>query len=144
MIGGLLHDRSIRDKQADDEFCCMVATFRRRIFRRLRTKFRKDGIVNFCRSYSTSLHFFQLSIIPVLFTRKRILRKNWRDVVVPESVQSCFELSIHLSVKRTTHELLLKIVRGIKYRETYGMFKTRLDVFWHSYIPPIFFLKCFS
>ena len=30
--------------------------------------------------------------------RKRILSKNWRDVAVPESAQSCFELSIHLSV----------------------------------------------
>ena len=27
---------------------------------------------------------------------------------MPESVQSCFELSIHLSVKRTSHELLLR------------------------------------
>ena len=33
---------------------------------------------------------------------------------MPESVQSCFELSIHLSVKRTSRELLLKIVRGKK------------------------------
>ena len=41
-------------------------------------------------------------------------KKNWRDVAVPESVQSCFELSIHLSVKRTSRELLLKIVRGKK------------------------------
>ena len=31
---------------------------------------------------------------------------------MPESVQSCFELSIHLSVKRISRELLLKIVRG--------------------------------
>ena len=31
-------------------------------------------------------------------TRKRILRKNWRDVEVPESVQLCFELSIHFRV----------------------------------------------
>ena len=31
---------------------------------------------------------------------------------MPESVQSCFELSIHLPVKRTSRELLLKIVRG--------------------------------
>ena len=31
-----------------------------------------------------------------------------------ESVQSCFELSIHLSVERTSRELLLKIVRGKK------------------------------
>ena len=26
---------------------------------------------------------------------KGFLEKNWRDVAVPESVQSCFELSIH-------------------------------------------------
>ena len=26
----------------------------------------------------------------------------------------------------------------------YGKFKTRLDAFWHSYIPQIFFLKSFS
>ena len=26
----------------------------------------------------------------------------------------------------------------------YGKFKTRLDAFWHNYIPPIFFLKSFS
>ena len=32
-------------------------------------------------------------------TRKKILRKkNRRDVAVPESVHSCFELSIHLPV----------------------------------------------
>ena len=31
-------------------------------------------------------------------TRERILKKTWRDVAVPESVQSCFALSIHLSV----------------------------------------------
>ena len=60
---------------------------------------------------------------------------------MPESVQSCFELFIHLSVKRTSRELLLKIVRGKKYREMYGKFKTQLDAFWHSYIPPIFFYQ---
>ena len=42
---------------------------------------------------------------------------------MPESVQSCFELSIYLSVKRTSRELLLKIVRGKKYRKMYGKFK---------------------
>ena len=42
---------------------------------------------------------------------------------MPESVQSCFELSIHLSVKRTSRDLLLKIVRGKKYRKMYGQFK---------------------
>ena len=29
---------------------------------------------------------------------KGFIEKNWRDVAVPETVQSCFELSIHLSV----------------------------------------------
>ena len=33
---------------------------------------------------------------------------------MPEIVQSSFELSIHLSVKRSSCELLLKIVRGKK------------------------------
>ena len=33
---------------------------------------------------------------------------------MPESVQSSFELFIHLSVKRTSRELLLKIVCGEK------------------------------
>ena len=36
---------------------------------------------------------------------------------MPESVQSCFELAMHLSVKRTSRELLLKIVCGKEYRE---------------------------
>ena len=32
-------------------------------------------------------------------SRKRILRKkNWRDVAVPEIVQSCFERPIHFPV----------------------------------------------
>ena len=29
---------------------------------------------------------------------KGFQEKTWRDVAVPESVQSCFELSIHFSV----------------------------------------------
>ena len=58
-----------------------------------------------------------------------------------ESVQLCFEFSIHLSVQQTSRELLLKIVRGKKYRQMYGKFKTQLDAFWHTYIAPIFFLK---
>ena len=45
-----------------------------------------------------------------------------------ESVQSCLELSIHLSVKRTSRELLLKIVRGKKYREMYEKFKVTRDL----------------
>ena len=33
-----------------------------------------------------------------LALEKDFKKKNWRDVAVPESFQSCFELSIHLSV----------------------------------------------
>ena len=51
---------------------------------------------------------------------------------------------LHLSVYRTSYELLQKIVRGKKYREMYEKLKTQLDAFWHNYIPPIFFLKSFS
>ena len=59
--------------------------------------------------------FRKIHELETFSTRKRILGKqNWRDVTVPESVQSCFELSIHLSVKRTSCELPLKIVRGKK------------------------------
>ena len=58
---------------------------------------------------------------------KGFKEENWRDVALTESVQSCLELSIHLSVLRTSRELLLKIVRGKKYREIYGKFKTKHD-----------------
>ena len=45
-------------------------------------------------------------------TRKRILRKKkWRDVAVTESVQSCFELSIHFPVI-FSRELFLVAVHG--------------------------------
>ena len=80
----------------------------------------------------------------LLALEKLFQEQNWRAVAMTESVQPCFELSIHLSVWRTSRELLLKIVRGKKYREMYGKFKTRLDAFCHSYIPPILFLKSFS
>ena len=47
-----------------------------------------------------------------LGTRERILRKKkWRDVAVSESVQSCFELSMHLSVF-FSGELFLVAVHG--------------------------------
>ena len=67
---------------------------------------------------------------------------------MPESVQSCFELSMHFPVF-FSRELFLVAVQGQftagpLYRQMYGKFKTRLDAFWHSYIPPIFFLKSFS
>ena len=35
---------------------------------------------------------------------------------MPESVQPCFEISIHLSVQQASCELLLKIVCGKKYK----------------------------
>ena len=46
---------------------------------------------------------------------------------MPESVQSCFELSIHLSVKRTSCELLLKIVRGKKIQGNTCMESSKHD-----------------
>ena len=43
--------------------------------------------------------FWKIHELETFRTRKRILRKkNWRDVAVPEGVQSCFELSIHFPV----------------------------------------------
>ena len=62
---------------------------------------------------------------------------------MPESVQSCFELFIHFPVFFFSCELfiVLQFTAGSLYRQMYGKFKTRLDAFWHSYIPPIFFLK---
>ena len=47
---------------------------------------------------------------------------------MPESVQSCFELSIHLSVTRTSCELLLKIVRGKKIEE--NVWKDLTILYW--------------
>ena len=40
-----------------------------------------------------------------------------------------------------SRELFLEqFTAGSPYRQMYGKFKTRMDAFWHSYIPPIFFL----
>ena len=60
---------------------------------------------------------------------------------MPESVQSCFELSIHLSVFFSRKLFLVAVHGWFAYRQMYGKFKTRLDAFAHSYIPLIFFLK---
>ena len=60
---------------------------------------------------------------------------------MPESVQSCFELSMHFPVFFFRELFLEQFTAGSQYRQTYGKFETRLDAFWHSYIPPIFFLK---
>ena len=42
---------------------------------------------------------------------KGFKEKNWRDVAVPESIQSCFELSIHFPVFFSC-EVLLVAVHG--------------------------------
>ena len=49
-------------------------------------------------------------------------KQNLRDVGVLESVQSCFELSIHFSVFAAGS-------REILYRQMYEKLKTRLDAF---------------
>ena len=60
---------------------------------------------------------------------------------MPESVQSCFELSIYLSLKRTSRELLLKIARGKKYREMYWKVQSTTGRFLAQLHPSNFFLK---
>ena len=42
--------------------------------------------------HKTSL--LKINELETFGARKRILRKIWRDVVAPESVQSCFELKM--------------------------------------------------
>ena len=72
---------------------------------------------------------------------KDFKKKNWRDVAVPESVQSCFELSIHFPVF-FSRELFLAPVHGWfalqtnvwKVQNTTGRFLAQLH-------PSNFFLK---
>ena len=56
-------------------------------------------------------HFLKSHELETFSTRKSILREQWRDLAVPESVQSCFELSIHFPVF-FPRELLLVAVHG--------------------------------
>ena len=60
---------------------------------------------------------------------------------MPESVKSCFELSIHLSVKRTRSELLLKIVRGKKIEGNVWKVQNTTGLFLAQLHPSNFFLK---
>ena len=60
---------------------------------------------------------------------------------MPESVQSCFELSIHLSVTRTSRELLLKIVRGKKIQGNVWKVQNTTGRFLAQLHPPNLFLK---
>ena len=74
---------------------------------------------------------------------KGFLKKNWRDVAVPESVQSCFELFIQFPVF-FSRELFLVAVHGWfafqtnvwKVQNTTGNFLAQLH-------PSNFFLKTF-
>ena len=63
---------------------------------------------------------------------------------MPESVQSCFELSIHLSVYRTSRELLLKIVRGKKIQGNVWKVQNTTGRFLEQLHPSNFFLKILS
>ena len=60
---------------------------------------------------------------------------------MPESVQPCFKFSIHFPVFFPRELFLEAVYGGSLYRQMYEKFKTRLDAYWHSYIPPISFLK---
>ena len=62
---------------------------------------------------------------------------------MPESFQSCFELSIHLSVKRTSRELLLKIVRGKKIKGNVWKVQNTTGSFLAQLHPSNVFLKIF-
>ena len=47
---------------------------------------------------------------------------------MPESVQSCFELSIHFPVFFPRELFLEQFTAGSLYRQMYGKFKTRLTL----------------
>ena len=77
------------------------------------------------------LRYFTLYELETFGTRKRILRKNWRDVAVPESVQSCFELSSSSRLVRYIQTNVWEV------EKTTGRFLAQLH-------PSNFFLKSFS
>ena len=60
---------------------------------------------------------------------------------MPESVQSCFELSIHLSVQRTSRDLLLKIARGRKIQVNVWKVQNTTGRFLAQLHPSIFFFR---
>ena len=82
--------------------------------------------------------FWKIHELETLSTSKRILRKKFGEMFLCQKASSRV---LNFPYICLYSELLLKIVRGKKYRQMYGKFKTRLDAFWHSYIPPNFFLK---
>ena len=63
---------------------------------------------------------------------------------MPESVQSCFELSIHLSVWRTSRELLLRVVRGKKIQGNVWKAQNTIGRFLAQLHSSNFFLKILS
>ena len=58
---------------------------------------------------------------------------------MPESVQTCFELSIHICLR--VRELLLKIVRGKKIQENVWKVQNTSGCFLAQLHPSNFFLK---
>ena len=64
---------------------------------------------------------------------------------MPESVQSCFELSIHFAVFFSRKLFLVaEFTAGSLYRQIRGNAKSQLDAFKHSDIPQLFSVKSFS
>ena len=51
---------------------------------------------------------------------------------MPESVQSCFELSIHFPVFFSPRAMFRAVHGWFANRQMHGKFKPRLDAFWHS------------
>ena len=77
-------------------------------------------------------------------TRKRILRKNLEGCNCARKRPVVF-WTFHTFPCIFFPRTIFRAVHGwFATRQMYGTFKTRLDAFWHSYIPPIFFLKSFS
>ena len=83
--------------------------------------------------------FWKIHELETFGTRKRILRKK---------LEGCTCARKRSVVFWTFHTFPCiffprAIFRAFANKQMYGKLKTRLDAFWHSYIPPIFFLKSF-
>ena len=93
------------------------------------------------------------------FHKTSLLKNSWIETFGPrkrsfrKKLEGCSCARKHLVVFWTFHtfpcifsrEIFLLGVTAVSlYRQMYGKFKTRLDAFWHSYIPPFFSLNSFS
>ena len=75
-------------------------------------------------------------------TRKMILRnKKWRDVSVPESAQSCFELSIHFPVFFTANFFLVAVHGWFAIETNVRKFQNATGRFLAQLHPSNFVLK---